>query len=49
MQGTRCVEQAADIAFAGFGPEPAGDPEVVPVAIVLPAALVGDGLEGSGR
>ena len=48
MQGTRCAEQAADIAVACFGPEPAGDPEVVPVAIVLPAALFGDGLEDLG-
>ena len=29
VQGTRCVEQAADIAVAGFGPEPADDPVVV--------------------
>ena len=48
VQGTRCVEQAADIAVAGFGPEPADDPAVVPVTVMLPAPLLGDGLEDLG-
>ena len=38
-------EKAADVAVAGFGPEPAGDLKVVPVAVVLPSALFCDGFE----
>ena len=45
MERAGGVEQSADVAVAGFGPEPAGDPKVVPVAVVLPPALFCDGFE----
>ena len=45
MQGTRCVEQAADVAVAGLGPEPADDLVVVLVAVVFPPAPFCDSLE----
>ena len=48
MQQAGASEQAADVAVACFCPKPAGDPEVVPVTIVLPAPLFGDGLEYLG-
>ena len=48
VQGTGGVEQAADVAVAGFGPEPADDSVIVTVTAVVPAALIGDGLEHLG-
>ena len=48
MQQAGASEQAADVAIARFGPEPAGDPEVVPVAVVLPPATFCDGFEDMG-
>ena len=48
MQGTGCIEQAAYVSASGLSPEPADGDEVVPVAVVLPAPLFGDGLEDLG-
>ena len=45
MQYPRRCEQAEDVAIAGFGTEPTGDPEVMTVAVVFPAALFGNGFE----
>ena len=59
MEGAGCVEQPAEVAVAGFDPEPAGDPVVVtepagdPVVVtepaVFPAQPFRDGLEDLGR
>ena len=49
VECTGGVEQVADFAVAGFGPQPSDCNEVVPVTAVLPAALFGDGLEDLDR
>ncbi len=49
MEGADCVEQPAEVAVAGFDPEPAGDPVVVTEPAVFPAQPFRDGLEDLGR
>ncbi len=48
MEGAGCVEQPAEVAVAGFDPEPAGDPVVVTEPAVFPAQPFRDGLEDLG-
>ena len=48
MQQVGYAKQAADVAVAGLGPEPADDPVVVSVAVVFPPAPFCDCFEDLG-